>query len=128
MPLSVLGQNRVALHQEIQHGVPTKTLRDIHRKIGIPIKDLLRVADVSRRTFDRRDRFDPAESDRVLRIQRIAELALQTFHRDAEDARAWLTSAQIALGDEVPFELVATEPGSREVEDLLFRIQHSVIS
>lgn len=43
-------------------------------------------------------------------------------------ARRWLREPQRALGNRVPLELLGTEAGAREVEDLLGRIEYSVFS
>ncbi len=40
----------------------------------------------------------------------------------------WLRQPQFALGGRVPLEMLHTEAGTREVEDLLGRIEYGVIS
>jgi putative toxin-antitoxin system antitoxin component (TIGR02293 family) len=40
----------------------------------------------------------------------------------------WLKSPQKALGGKTPLEYSDTEPGAREVEDLLGRLEHGVFS
>jgi putative toxin-antitoxin system antitoxin component (TIGR02293 family) len=47
---------------------------------------------------------------------------------DREQAREWLRSPQVGLDNRVPFVLMETEAGAREVEDLLLRIEHGVLS
>ncbi len=44
-----------------------------------------------------------------------------------ESARRWLKRPQIGLGGKVPLELLKTEAGAREVEDLLVRIDHGTV-
>ena len=43
-------------------------------------------------------------------------------------ARQWLETPIPALQDQRPLELVKSEPGAREVEDLIGRIEHGIIS
>jgi uncharacterized protein (DUF2384 family) len=45
-----------------------------------------------------------------------------------EDARTWLTSPVRALGGETPLRYASVEPGVREVERLLIRLEHGVYS
>jgi len=45
-----------------------------------------------------------------------------------ENARQWLTRSARALGGEPPLHFADTEPGAREVERLLGRIGHGVLS
>jgi putative toxin-antitoxin system antitoxin component (TIGR02293 family) len=54
----------------------------------------------------------------------LAEEVLES----ADAARDWLRERQVGLGNRIPLELMGTEAGSREVEDLLLRIEHSVLS
>jgi putative toxin-antitoxin system antitoxin component (TIGR02293 family) len=45
-----------------------------------------------------------------------------------ESARQWLETAIPSLENHRPLDLAATEPGAREVEDLIGRIEHGVVS
>lgn len=67
----------------------------------------------------------PDDSDRILRI---FGKAVALFEGDVESARTWLSSPQRALGEAVPLEMPTTEIGAREVEDLIGRIEHGVLS
>ena len=68
------------------------------------------------------------ESDRFIRIARLFELATMLFAGDADAARRWMLSPARALGRETPLSYARTEAGGREVENLIGRIQHGVIS
>jgi putative toxin-antitoxin system antitoxin component (TIGR02293 family) len=69
----------------------------------------------------------PSSSDRLYRLARIFALAEEVLE-DREQAREWLRSPQVGLNNRVPFVLMETEAGAREVEDLLLRIEHGVLS
>ena len=89
------------------------------------------VVDISPRTLSRRKkegRFQPDESDRLLRATRVYASAVSLFEGDADAARLWLTRAQQALGGDAPIEYAATEVGAREVEDLIGRLEYGIAS
>jgi putative toxin-antitoxin system antitoxin component (TIGR02293 family) len=69
----------------------------------------------------------PVESDRLYRLARLAALAEEVFE-DLDRAREWLRQHQRGLGDRAPLDLMRTEVGAREVEDLLGRIEYGVFS
>jgi putative toxin-antitoxin system antitoxin component (TIGR02293 family) len=61
-----------------------------------------------------------AESDRALRVARIADEAERVFG-DSDKARRWLSAGSHILGAK-PLDLLATDAGAREVEAELIRI------
>jgi putative toxin-antitoxin system antitoxin component (TIGR02293 family) len=92
---------------------------------------LAEVVDIRPRTLSRRKeegRLEPDESDRLLRASRVFGRALELFEADAAEARAWLARPQRALGGAVPLDLLRTELGAREVEDLIGRLEQGVFS
>ena len=70
---------------------------------------------------------DIDESERVLRIGALFDRAVVVFG-DEDQARQWLKSSQRALGGRTPLEYADTEPGAREVEDLLGRLEYGVFA
>jgi putative toxin-antitoxin system antitoxin component (TIGR02293 family) len=60
----------------------------------------------------------------MARLFALAEEVLES----ADAARDWLREPQAGLGNRIPLEMMGTEAGAREVEDLLLRIEHSVLS
>ena len=60
--------------------------------------------------------------------QRVSDKALKLFEGDAWAAERWLSSPKVALDGAVPYELVRTEAGAREVEALIGRLEHGVFS
>jgi putative toxin-antitoxin system antitoxin component (TIGR02293 family) len=66
-------------------------------------------------------------ADRIDRTAYVVSLAA-TVLCDEEAAREWLRSPNFGLGNQVPLEMLETEAGAREVEDLLGRIEHGVFS
>ena len=63
------------------------------------------------------------ESDRAVRIARIASLAEEVFGNDAKAAR-WLRKAKTRFEGRSPFELLRTEAGARLVEEMLLQLDY----
>jgi putative toxin-antitoxin system antitoxin component (TIGR02293 family) len=61
------------------------------------------------------------ESDRAVRLARLAALAEQVFG-DPERSWRWLRAAKRQFQGRTPLQLMATEAGARLVEELLYRI------
>ena len=82
------------------------------------------------RTLSRRKeegRLRPDESDRLLRASRLFGKILDLFEGDLEKARAWFHAPQEGLGGATPMEFARTDIGSREVENLVGRLEYGVI-
>jgi putative toxin-antitoxin system antitoxin component (TIGR02293 family) len=94
-------------------------------RLDIEEKQLLDVSSIPKRTFHRRQQkaetLSATETDRVLRIARIASLATQVFGSD-EKARRWLSKDNRMLGA-MPLQMLATDAGAHEVEAELNRIE-----
>ena len=84
---------------------------------------------VSKRTLARRKGSNRTltveETDKALRLERIAELAKRVFG-DPQKAYRWLRQPKNALNGATPLEYLASEGGARNVEDLLHRIEHGI--
>ncbi|MBI1989067.1 MAG: DUF2384 domain-containing protein [Betaproteobacteria bacterium] len=99
----------------------------------LPNSVLSRILGVSARTIDRlvvvkgASRIKPAVSDRLYRTAKVVALAEEVFE-DRDQALRWLSSKQKGLGDRMPFDLVETEAGTREVEEELQRIEHGFVA
>ena len=89
------------------------------------------IVKISEKTLDRRlksgARLKPDESERMARLMRIISLAVSTFESE-DNARQWLQRPLGELGGQTPLQLAATEPGSREIERVLGRIEHGIFA
>jgi putative toxin-antitoxin system antitoxin component (TIGR02293 family) len=115
----------------VQAGLPYRAMEHLRRNLDLPMSRLAELVDIRPRTLSRRKeegRLEPAESDRLLRASRVFGRALELFEGNAVEARAWLERPQRALGGAVPLDLLRTELGAREVEDLIGRLEHGVFS
>jgi putative toxin-antitoxin system antitoxin component (TIGR02293 family) len=115
----------------VRRGLPFRRLREFQKASGLTMARISRVIRIPSRTLSRRQavgRLEPDESDRLYRVSRVFDLAVDLFEGDADGAREWLEAPQPALADEVPLDLASTDAGAREVERLIVRLDHGVFA
>jgi putative toxin-antitoxin system antitoxin component (TIGR02293 family) len=113
---------------KIKSGLPVKVFFALKDQINVSAQELAHVVGIAPRTLLRRKqegRLQKEESERVIRLQRLFEKALDVFE-DRGAAQLWFNSPQLALGEKTPLDYADTELGAREVENLLSRIEHGV--
>lgn len=107
----------------VEQRLPTRAV-DALRESGLRDEEIHSIV-IPRRTLAHRrargENLTREESDRVVRVARIAGLAEQVFG-DRESAWAWLGRAKRQFGGRSPLQLLATETGAKLVEELLYRI------
>lgn len=115
----------------IREGLPPKAADRIAEYYGLSRKQVSELIGVSVRTLERHQKdnklFNPVQSDRLLRYAHIAARAEEIFE-DAQIAKNWLRRPNQALGGEMPLNLLDTETGVNQVEDVLTRIEYGVYS
>jgi putative toxin-antitoxin system antitoxin component (TIGR02293 family) len=86
---------------------------------------------VPKRTFARRQKrrelLTVEETDKAIRLARVAELAEHIFG-DRTKAHRWLRKPKGSLDRETPLAYLASEAGARLVEEMLHRIDSGIIS
>lgn len=115
----------------VKTGLPFAAITRFHRNSGFTLERIKQITRMSEGSFARRRRsarLSQEESERLLRIGRTFERAVHLYDGDRDAAREWLDSPIPALGMQRPLDLAQTEPGAREVEDLIGRIEHGVVS
>ena len=115
----------------IEAGLPFSAIAHFQRASVLTLDRIKQVARLSEGSFARRKRtghLSSDESERLLRVSRLFELAVGLFDGDRDGARLWLDTPIPSLNDHRPLDLAQTEPGAREVEDLIGRISHGVVS
>ena len=113
--------------QKIREGLPVQSFAILLAAIRIPAERLAGLIQIPTRTLARRKVFKTDESERILRLGRLYQLALDLFG-DPEEARGWLLRPLKGLGNVAPLDFADTEPGAREIENLLGRLAHGVFS
>ena len=111
----------------IKQGLPSAAFDLLCEALEVPRERLSRLVNIPARTLARRKVFKPEESERIYRLGRLYQRAVDVLGSEA-DARAWLCAPQKALGGVVPLDYADSEPGAREVEDLLGQLEHGVFS
>lgn len=114
----------------IKEGLPVTTFENLSKQMGVPEYRLVSTVNIDQRTLSRRKkegRFKPDESERVVRVARLYERAVEVLG-DPEAAQDWFQSPVKGLGNKTPLDYADTEPGAQEVEYLLSRIEDGVYS
>lgn len=124
-------KNALDWHQLLVSGLPMRALENFKEATALSDARLATLIGVSDKTLQRargtRRRLDPVTSDRLFRTANLIALAAEVLE-SSERGIAWLSRAQIGLGGKIPFDLMTTEAGSEQVEQLLLRIEHGVYS
>ena len=123
-------RNAEDLKRWIREGLPFTSLEAVMEQFGLKREEVSWALDLPLRTLARRKqerRLSPGESDRLFRVVRIAVQAAEVLGGRKEASR-WLHAPNRALGGQMPVELLDTDLGSRQVEDVLGRIEHGVFS
>jgi putative toxin-antitoxin system antitoxin component (TIGR02293 family) len=95
-------------------------------KHGLSDEEIYRLIVPRRTLVHRKSRREPLtheESDRAVRIARIASLAEEVFGNDAKAAR-WLRKPKSRFDGRTPFDLLSTDAGSRLVEEMLLQLDY----
>lgn len=115
----------------VERGLPLGAIDRLAEASGMSYERIKKLARLTAATLARRrraGRLSPEESERILRISRVFEGAVHLFRGDRAAATRWLDTPLPALANRAPMDLSRTEVGAREVEDLIGRIQHGVVT
>lgn len=112
----------------VEAGLPRASLDIVVRRVageGAQATQL-KYRIVPKTTLQRRSgRLSLEESERLERLARLTALAEQVWERP-DLAHEFMVSHQPQLGGERPVDLVRTELGVRQVEDLLWSLEYSL--
>jgi putative toxin-antitoxin system antitoxin component (TIGR02293 family) len=123
--------NSSELVRQLERGFSFKTLHVLESRSGLTVPRLATAIGIPERTLARRKasgKLTTEESERLLRIAGIFEDAVDLFEGDVPAAVKWLTTPRKTLGDRPPLSYARTEPGAREVENLIGRLEHGIFS
>ena len=121
-------RNSIEMAGAIRRGLPYASLESVGASLQLSRKDLAEVLQLKVRTLDRRKnegRLKPIESDRLFRLARVFAHAAEVLESHSS-ARGWLETPNRALGGRIPRDLLDTEAGANEVDEILDRIEYGV--
>lgn len=115
--------------EQVQAGLGYASFERFRRHALVSAQELAGLVRIPGRTLARRKavgRLEPDESDRLVRLARVFAQALLLFEGNAEAARRWLATPLAVLGGGAPLVTATTDPGAREVEALIGRLEHGI--
>lgn len=115
----------------LQAGLPYSAWTTLIRFVHISQESLLRLTQIPKRTLYYRKqagKFKSLESERLVRVARVFGELMRFYDGDLEGALRWIYKPQRALDGKTPFEMMVTETGAREVEELILRRAYGVIA
>jgi putative toxin-antitoxin system antitoxin component (TIGR02293 family) len=125
-------RNALDIDEEIRRGFPVSAIITFKHHTRFSSREVSILLGVSEKTLERAQaehsgRLKPTASDRLYRTARIIALAEKVLE-NRDQAVEWLRTLQFGLGNRVPLDLLATEAGAHEVENLLLRIEHGFLA
>lgn len=120
----------VELLAAVRAGLPFAALEALAAQMDLPSVEIAVLLGIPARTFARRrktDQLTPQESDRLFRLARTVAQAMEVLGAQAK-ARLWLLAPNRALGGDVPLQMLDTDIGARQVEEVLLRLSYGVFS
>lgn len=120
-----------ALAELVREGLPAEALFSLARRLDLRQAEISAKIGIPQRTLTRRltrkTRLTAAESDRTVRLAQVFATAAETLGSE-EKAAQWLKTPNRVLRGGRPLDQLDTDPGVREVEDVLGRISYGVYS
>jgi putative toxin-antitoxin system antitoxin component (TIGR02293 family) len=120
-----------ALAELVRDGLPAQALALLAKRLDLRQAEISEKIGIPQRTLTRRlarhSRLTATESDRTVRLAQVFATAAETLGSEAKAAQ-WLKTPNRALRGGRPLDQLDTDPGVREVEDVLGRIAYGVYS
>ena len=113
----------------VREGLPYAALSAVVAGFGLGSADAGTILRIPERTLARRKkerRLSAEESDRLVRLARIAALAEEILG-SREHAARWLGGPNRALGGRTPLSELDTDLGAEEIEAVLQRLSHGIV-
>ncbi len=124
------GKGMLTFDAIIRKGIPYAKVRLVKAALNLTDSEFAHYLGISLRTLQRKldahEKLSIPEGDRLFRIARLFALAVSVLENE-DMARQWLHRSQRGLGGRTPIEVIQTEAGAQEVEDLLEKIEYGVL-
>lgn len=118
------------LREAVRKGLPFSAFEAVSKHLEISPQHVTSVLGIPPRTVARRKvarYLTPQESDRLYRVAQAISQAVDVLGT-IEKARVWLKTPNRALGGETPLDLLDTDIGARQVEEVLLRLNYGIFS
>ena len=113
----------------IEKGFPSRSLNEVAKMLGLSKQRIIAGLKFAQRTVSQREktgvRFTLEESERLLRVLRVRRIAREVFTTD-EAVAQWLNAPDRSLRGKTPLDMLATDVGAKEVENLARAMMHGV--
>lgn len=109
-------------------GIPKRSLIFLAGSINVSMRVISQILHVTERTIQRKkdqDRLNEALSEQIIQIAEVYSRGSDVFD-SPDDFQAWVNTANRALGNKTPMELLSSRYGAQMVLDELGRIEHGV--
>jgi len=118
------------LRNAVRSGLPFSSFEALTKQLEISPQRFTAVFGIPPRTVARRKEarhLNPQESDRLYRVANTLCQAVEVLG-SIDKARLWLKTPNRALGCEIPLDLLDTDIGTRQVEEVLLRLNYGIFS
>nr|WP_282615379.1 antitoxin Xre/MbcA/ParS toxin-binding domain-containing protein [Pseudomonas violetae] len=115
----------------VRTGLPFEFLDQIANLLQIKREVIAKAIWVSPQTLARRakaGRFSTIESDRLVSLIAVFQVALALFESDVGAAKDWMTSPVRGLGSKRPLEMLGTRAETEAVLDHIGRLERGVLA
>jgi putative toxin-antitoxin system antitoxin component (TIGR02293 family) len=107
---------------QVRNGLPAAMFEQVASTLGLSASTLAAKLGIARRTVTRKRGngapLSSETSEKLLRVARVRNLGRTLFTTD-EAVSEWLSKPDASLGNMAPLDLLDTDLGAREVENLL---------
>lgn len=120
--LGLTSDNPVLISSSQKEGLPFKSLGRLQEALDMSDRGIAHLLEMDAKTLSRRRKqghLDPLESDRLLRVGRVVWIAIEVMEGDRKEAKEWLLEPNDFLGNKRPMDVINTDIGARQVEDML---------
>jgi putative toxin-antitoxin system antitoxin component (TIGR02293 family) len=122
-------QDNATMAHRVEEGLPVLDVVEFGKEAGFTVDELARLIHIPARTYARRvaakSRLKVPEGERAVRLMRVYDQAKRLLVTH-DHTRQWLNTKLPALGGRTPLDFAQTEPGAREVENLIGRIEDGI--
>jgi len=119
-----------AMVQRVEEGLPVMEVVQFGKQAGFTNDELAKLINIPARTYARRiadkGRLKVHEGERAARLMRVFERAKRLLGTE-QNTREWFNLELPALGWRTPLDFAQTEPGAREVEAVIERLEDGVV-